>query len=139
MRLRKILLCLAAGFALVFATQSARLSAQIYYQCPGGYYYDPTTDVCPYRIFTVRLPTYYHSPALVSFMAAIGAVAADIRMAEAGSPTAGVIPAGAVTPVAAAMAVKWGIVATSGGTGGRRSGRGEYKPPHRTEKGIAPH
>ena len=56
MRLGKILLCLAAGFAL-FAMQSAHLSAQIYYQCPDGYYYDPNYGCLPLSYF-YGPPTY---------------------------------------------------------------------------------
>lgn len=95
----------------------------------------------------VRLPTYYLSPALVSFMAAIGDVAADIYMAEAGSPTARAILAVAVTspraaaileavvatPAEADMDAERGTVVISGGTGAASSANGKSKLPNRTE------
>ena len=65
MRLRKILLCLVAVFALVFARQPAHLSAQIYYQCPDGYYYDPNYGCLP-------LSYFYGPPAYVFPFAGFG-------------------------------------------------------------------
>ena len=112
MRLRKILLCLAGGFALVTATQSLIYQHRHIISALMDIITTQTTDVCPCRIFMVRLPIYFRSPASVSSVAAIGATAAGMHVA-------GAIPAGA------AMAVKYGIVAISGGTGGRRFGWGK--------------
>jgi len=58
-------------------------------------------------------------------------------MAAIGATAAGMHVAGAVTPVAAAMAVKYGIVAISGGTGGRRFGWGNTSR-HTGRKKVSP-
>ena len=98
---------LAAGFA-----SSLQRSRPIYLHryiisAPMGTITTQTTDVCPCRTFMVRRPTYFHSPALVSSMAAIGAMAAGIAHGGGGfAHGGGHLGGGGGIPVAAAMAVK---------------------------------
>ncbi len=84
-------------------------------------------------------------------MAAIGAMAADIHMAEAGSPTAGAILAVAVTPEVVAipevvaatpaeadMDIEWGTVVISSSTGAAGSTSGKSKLPNLDQKRCRP-
>ena len=106
-----------------------------------------TTGVCPCRIFMVRRPIYSLSPALVSFMAAIGVGVADIHMAAAGSPMAGATQAVAVTspraaaipeavvatPAEADMDTERGTVVISSRPMAAASASSKSKPPNRTQ------
>ena len=58
MRPGKILAMAALGVVLAFAKPFTQISAQIYYQCPDGYYYDPTYGCLP-------ISYYYGPPAYI--------------------------------------------------------------------------
>ncbi len=65
MKLSNIPYCAAIAIGLGLAASSTHLSAQIYYQCPDGYYYDPNYGCLP-------LSYYYGPPSYILPFAGFG-------------------------------------------------------------------
>ena len=54
------LVTLATGLTVVAGAMSGRAQAQVYYQCPAGYYFDPSYGCLPLSYFYG--PPYYPYP-----------------------------------------------------------------------------